>query len=105
MTDKELIKITGQFTKGVLGKRTSKDMCFAVCAPLQSYLSLLCETPSDLIEGEIKVGKQLHSHYWLRLLDGRILDPTANQFKTPDGKDMPMVYLGKKPTWYKLIKK
>jgi hypothetical protein len=104
MTDKELIKITGQFTKGLLGKRKSNGMCFAVSAPLQGYLSA-CGLETELIEGEIKIGKDIHNHCWLKLPDGRILDPTANQFKTPDGKDMPITYLGKKPKWYKLIKK
>ena len=52
ITDKELIKITTQFTKGILGKRKSEGMCFAVCAPLQGYLSI-CKIETELIEGEI----------------------------------------------------
>jgi len=104
MTDTEIKKIASGFTKGLLGKRKSNSMCLAVTAPLQGYLSF-CGLETELIEGEIKVGKITWNHFWLKLPDGRILDPTANQFKTPDGKDMPKLYLGKKPDWYKLIKK
>ena len=39
-------------------------------------------------------------HVWLKLEDGRILDPTADQFTNMDGSAMPAVFLGKKPDWY-----
>jgi len=101
MSDKELLKITSQFTKGILGKHQSSSMCFAVSAPLQGFLSV-CGFETQLIEGEIEVSKnELWNHFWLKLPDGRILDATANQFRTPDNKEMPKIYLGEKPNWYK----
>ena len=36
-------------------------------------------------------------HCWLRLADGRIIDPTADQF----GNGMPKVYIGTLPAGYK----
>jgi len=102
MTDKQILKIATQFTKGILQKRDSKLMCFMVTAPLQGFLSL-CGVETELIEGEIESAKEICNHFWLELSDKRILDPTANQLKTPDGEEMPKIYLGEKPEWYNLI--
>ena len=104
MGDKELIRVATSFTKGVLGKKEPTGMCYAVSCSLQGYLSL-CDLETELIEGDIKIGKDIFNHYWLKLPDGRILDPTASQFKTPEGEEMPKMYLGEKPKWYKLKKK
>ena len=103
MSDKELLKITSSFTKGVMGTREPTGMCFMVCSSLQGYLSI-CDLDVDLVEGEIKVGKDVYNHFWLRLPDGRILDPTASQFNVLNGVEMPKIYLGDKPEWYKLVK-
>jgi hypothetical protein len=89
MTDKQLIKFVTAFRKGNLGKRKdSGSMCFAVCAPLQSLLALsgveteLTEGTVDLFEGAST------NHFWLTLPDGRVLDPTADQY------GLKAVYLG-----------
>jgi len=98
MTKKEfnkLLRDATNFRKGILEGQPSKAMCFAVAAPLQGYLSftgLKCR----LIEGG--VGEWVH--FWIELPDGTILDPTADQFESPDGLKMPPVYIGKKPDWY-----
>lgn len=84
------------FRKGILGKKSSHKMCFAVCAPLQGFLELM-GYQVELVEGEY----QNTNHYWLQLPDGNIIDPTADQFQTPTGEPMPKVYIGKKPEWYK----
>jgi hypothetical protein len=64
-------------------------MCFAVSAALQGYLSS-CGVETELVEADFG-----HTnHFWLRLPDGRILDPTADQF------GLSPVYLGKLPTKY-----
>lgn len=73
-------------------------MCYAVCAPLEGYLAYCCSIPVKLIEGEVDNTQ----HFWLQLADGQVIDPTADQFKTPDGKRMPKVYIGERPEWYKL---
>lgn len=84
MTDAELIEVATDFRAGLLGGRPSTDMCFAVSAPLQGLLSALYGVETVL--EEVDFGDT--NHVWLRLADGRILDPTADQFgKAP-------VYLG-----------
>jgi hypothetical protein len=88
-------RIATEFRKGILGKKSSKAWCFGVCAALQGYLEL-CGYKCRLVNGT--VGDW--DHYWLEY-DGIIIDPTADQFKTPEGEDMPPVYIGIKPDWYK----
>lgn len=64
-------------------------MCFAVCAPLQGLLS------ASGIETELEgINFPEVNHYFLRLPDGRILDPTADQF------GLEPVYLGPMPLQY-----
>ena len=101
MTDKELKKIVTKFTKGILDGKPSKNMCFAVCLPLHSYLSI-CEQETELINGEIPIGDDIYQHTWLQLPDGRIIDPTADQFNALLDKKMPLIYIGQKPDWYKI---
>lgn len=71
-------------------------MCFAVCAPLQGYLDLL-GIQTEMVCGEV-MGQE---HYWLSLPDGRIIDPTADQFNGQLVK-MPKVYIGLRPVVYKV---
>ena len=101
MTDTQILKIATSFTKGILNKNDPKAMCFKVVYPLLSYLYLY-GLYTDLIEGEIETENEIWNHFWLELPDGRILDPTASQFKTPDGEEMPKIYLGEKPEWYSI---
>lgn len=99
-----LRRIVTEFRKGILGRRSSVSMCFAVCAPLQGYLSML-GYETQMIEGAMKyrdVGVNCE-HYWLLLHDGRIIDPTADQFNAPGGSAMPKVYIGEKPKWYRVL--
>lgn len=62
-------------------------MCFAVCAPLAGLLRLH-GIEARVVEGFPSDG-DFYNHVWLELPDGRVLDPTADQFA-----DMPPVYLG-----------
>ena len=98
---KKLTEIVTEFTKGILGNGSNRSKCFMVCSPLSSYLSFL-GYENDIVEGEIEEGDAVYEHYWLKY-DDVIIDPTASQFKTPDGSVMPDVYIGKKPNWYKVI--
>lgn len=85
MTDKDLIAIASGFRSGVLGTRSGDRMCFVVSAPLQAYLSFL-SVETRLMENDS--GET--NHVWLGLTDGRVLDPTIDQF----GSAYPKVYLG-----------
>lgn len=107
MTEKEILKTVTSFRKGILGRRSPLKMCFAVCAPLSTYLSL-CGCKNELTEGEIHLSDHNKGitigHFWLTLPGGKIIDPTASQFNKMGNDDMPDVYIGKKPKWYKKIK-
>ena len=91
MNDRRLRRLVQGFRDGILEGRSSEFMCFAVCAPLQAYLSL-CGVETTLVEASFAEV----NHVWLQLPDGRILDPTADQF----GLDA--VYLGGLPLAYSL---
>ena len=85
MTDPELVDFATEFRTGILDGRSSKSMCFAVCAPLASLLHLH-GVETEVVESDL--GET--NHFWIRLADGRVLDPTADQFD----KSLPPVYLG-----------
>lgn len=94
MKDSDLLEICSSFKKGILDGRKSNFMCAAVCWPLSAYLSF------HGIENEVSecdLGEC--NHFYIKLSDGRVLDPTAEQFNDFFGVDwlkekMPDVYLG-----------
>jgi hypothetical protein len=96
VTDTKLRRIAHQFRKGLLGSRASRLNCFIVCAPLQGYLSA-CGIGTDIVEG-FPSGGDVSNHVWLRLSDGRVLDPTADQF----GPQYPPIYIGEPLEFHKL---
>lgn len=98
MTDRQLLKIATGFRAGILDGRISDSMCFIVCAPLAGLLSV-SGIEVEQREGEIDCGDYVVGHHWLELADGRILDPTADQFST-EARPMPDVYIGPRPDWY-----
>ena len=75
-------------------EESSRLSCAMVCWPLGPLLNLhgvSCEVvESDLGEG---------NHIWIRLEDGRVLDPTIDQFNYLFAESWPEVYLGP-PTKY-----
>ena len=88
MTDRELKSLCSSFRKGLISAREGDMMCGVVSYALQGYLSFLgCESNIE------EVNLRYLNHVFLRLLDGRVLDATADQFGGP------RVYLGK-PMWY-----
>jgi len=91
MKDKDIIKFVEAFRNGILGdNKSSWAWCFAISSPLQLLLSIH-GVESEL--KEIDVGE--YNHIFLRLKDGRVLDPTADQFNWCGYKKLPPVYLGK----------
>lgn len=90
MTDAELIEFASEFRAGILDGRPSDWMCGIVCWPLSTLLGM------HGVENETVETDLGHcNHIWIKLADGRALDPTADQFNRlfPDMK-MPVVYLG-----------
>lgn len=93
--DKKLLRLVRNFRSGILDGKSSHKMCMKVCAPLQGYLSFFLGLETEMVEGDFK-----HTnHVWLKMNDGRIIDPTADQFSTPS-RPMPKVFIGPKPAWY-----
>lgn len=90
MTDAELIKFAAGFRYGILGGRSSEWMCAMVCWPLSALLRLH-GVENETIETDLG-----HcNHIWIKLADGRALDPTADQFNRMfPNMDLPKVYLG-----------
>lgn len=93
MNDKRLIKFVSSFRKGILGKGTSDGMCFAVCAPLVTLLNM-SGVKGTLTKGDVEFVPFESNHFWIMLDDGRVIDPTADQFNNRTCRQMPPVYLG-----------
>lgn len=85
MTDDKLIEYVKAFRDG-LGIKKSSGWCFMTCSPLATLLS--CE---GVFCKMVHANYGIMEHYWLELQDGRVLDPTCDQF----GFGLPKVYLGK----------
>lgn len=74
--------------------------CLMMCKILKPYLEALYGGAYWIINCTVIQGKKRVNHYYLETLDNSIIDPTASQFKFPDGKTMPQVYFGDKPDHY-----
>lgn len=85
-TDAQIIEFASEFRTGILDGEDSWMMCAAVCYPLVTLLNM-SGIKAEIIESDL--GEC--NHVWMRLADGRALDPTADQF--PD-MNLPPVYLG-----------
>lgn len=89
VNDAELIEFVSEFREDILDGGPSDMMCAAVCWPLVTLLNMSgveCQTvESDL--GQL-------NHIWIKLSDGRALDPTIDQFNYLFDESWPEVYLG-----------
>lgn len=94
-TRRELRAIVKGFRKGVLEGAPSDSMCYAVCAPLQSLLGAF-GIDTELVELDFSSNDNfmVMNHYVLRMKDGNVIDPTADQF------GLPAVYIGPMPAIY-----
>ena len=90
MTDAELIEFATEFREGILDGGPSWMMCAAVAWPLAGLLRFYG------MEVETEQGETEEcNHVWIRLPDGRVLDPTADQFNLFERYgELPAVYLG-----------
>lgn len=95
--DSELIRIARSARERITLGGQSSGYCAVVCVPLAAYLTRR-GLPADDVRGA--VGEWQHS--WIALGDGRILDPTADQFNRHSVSRMPPIYLGARPAHYEL---
>jgi len=94
MTDQDLVRIVTEYRNGILDDLPSDvSGCFAVAWPLSSYLRSILGVQAWLVRGRVGIDED-HDHYWIRLADGRVIDPTADQYGGPP------VYLGPLPNEY-----
>jgi hypothetical protein len=87
MTD--LLTYAREFREAVLQGDSSERMCVALSAPLHAALQVRC-TPTQLVASDLGECE----HIFLQLADGRVLDPTADQFNWCSRQKLPGVYLG-----------
>lgn len=100
LTDAELLGVATSYRKSLLGDASGEGCCMLVSAPLANMLmstyGVACEVAiSDLTALDMP----FTDHAWIRLADGRALDPTYSQFPGGDGT---LVYLGE-PTKFHQI--
>lgn len=98
--DKNLMRIVRDFRRGILNRKCSDGQCWVVCAPLAALLEVFGHK-CELTEGHVGNGVHREHHFWITLGDGRIIDPTADQFRPPHHKEMPQIYIGAQPKWYR----
>lgn len=95
MTDDEIVEIASEFRRGVLGDDDPGGRCAMVAWALAGYLSFLgldgVETMSVEYPDDHPASGEWANHVWIVLKDGRVLDPTADQFDI----GLPPVYLGR----------
>jgi hypothetical protein len=95
--DRQLLRIARAVRERITLGGPSNGYCAVVCVPLAAYLSRR-EVLAQDIHGA--VGEWQHT--WISLGDGRILDPTADQFNRNAALRMPQVYLGAHPAHYEM---
>lgn len=89
MKDRSLLAFAKAFREGILDGGSSAWMCATICWPLSTLLEIN-GVPNTAVESDL--GHM--NHIWLRLADGRALDPTADQFNALFDLHLPPVYLG-----------
>lgn len=106
MSDKQLQKELTAFVAGLLKKAKCDHAgnCLTMSGLIRNYLAIVyrmermeCMVTSTMVQ---QGKKKINHYYLLRVKDGIIIDCTASQFKFPDGKQMPLVYIGEKPNFY-----
>src|SRR4051812_603264 len=95
--DRDLLRIARAVRERITLGGPSGGYCAAVCVPLAVYLGHRGVTAVD-VHGAVGAWQ----HTWVALGDGRILDPTADQFNRAGATRMPPVYLGLRPAHYEL---
>ena len=93
MTDADLQQYASDFRAAIIGNGESARMCAAISDPLSAALSVKGVT-TTVMESDLEEC----NHVFLKLQDGRVLDPTADQFNWRSQRQLPGVYLGNATT-------
>lgn len=95
MQDAELVAFAQDFRDGILDGTPSDVACAMICEPLVTLLNMRGVKCRAFTTTTIRVTYGSCNHVWIGLGDGRVLDPSADQFND-QGLNMPEVYLGPK---------
>jgi hypothetical protein len=95
MNDAELVEFATEFRKGLLNGDSPSMACGMVCHPLVTLLNMSGVPCSIATTLAIRTKYGTCNHVWIALDDGRVLDPTADQFND-EGLSLPPVYLGRR---------
>jgi len=92
--DAAILAVASLVRREVLGGCTSEGLCFEVCSQLIVTLGAY-GIDCSMVETNLEdcIWSEWLNHFWIRLADGRALDPTADQFGFESE-----VYLGA-PDW------
>lgn len=85
----DLLTYARDFREAILQGDSSDRMCVAISAPLHAAFRAR-GTPGHLVAADLGECE----HIFLRLADGQVLDPTADQFNWCSRQKLPGVYLG-----------
>lgn len=97
MTDAELIEFASEFRDGILDNGPSNRACYMVCAPLVGLLQfegIECKLVEFWFRPRANERFEAYQHFWIKLEDGRALDPTIDQFNYLFDECWSKVYLG-----------
>lgn len=93
MTDDELRQFAWDFRVGMIGDTASSEgCCFMISAPLAGLLRS-CGVACELVGCDFPEAAETEAanHFWIALPDGRVLDPTFDQFCS---EEPVAIYLG-----------
>jgi len=93
--DAKLLRFTEAIRRGFLDMMdcTSESMCVVLCVPLVELMDMI-GLSVEVRMSFVDVGNgERWNHFWIRLPDGRALDPNADQFNAALGAKFPTVYL------------
>jgi hypothetical protein len=101
MKDKDIVRFIVEFREGLVDGKPPDDACYTIYYAIQCMLSVMGVNTGMLevtVPPHLTKNGQEAQHFVLQLSDGRILDPTADQFPRTG---FPAVYLGPLPSAYK----
>ncbi len=94
LSDSEIVECAREFRRGLIGEQSPDGRCAMIAWPLAGYLSFLgvdgVATQSCVYPDDHPASWDWANHVWIVLQDGRVLDPTADQFDI----GLPDIYLG-----------
>lgn len=89
--DAKIVRDATEFRRGLIGDQNGAGWCAVVSWSLAGFLGFAHGIQTGNAEREIEIGDgSTLVHVWVTMPDGRVLDPTMDQF----GTEWPKVYLG-----------